>query len=99
MGRKSSGSSQRVARAKKSAKSTHDRKIDFSDIPELSDEQLAVMKPLGRPLLGSGPRKLIAVRIDPTVLEQLRKEARKAGKGYQTLINDILAKYLNKRAA
>lgn len=99
MAKKSLGSSARGARAKKSAKVIPDREIDFSDIPELSDEQLGAMKHLGRPLMGSAPRKLIAVRIDPQVLTQLRQEAKKTGKGYQSLINEILAKHVKKKAA
>lgn len=99
MAKKYSVSSARGLRAKKSAKSIPDHEIDFSDLPELSDEQLAAMKPLGRPLLGSAPRKLIAVRLDPEVLEKLRREAKKHGKGYQSLINEILAKHVKKKAA
>ena len=99
MGKKSSESSRPGTRTRKNAKHIPDREIDYSDIPELSDEQLGAMKRVGRPLLGDGPRKLIAVRIDPLVLEQLRRRAKKAGKGYQTLINEILALYVGKKAA
>src|SRR4051812_32361800 len=99
MAKKSSASSARDQRVKKSAKHTPDRKIDFSDIPELSDEQLASMKKLGRPLLGSAPRKQIAVRIDPVVLARLREEAKRKGTKYQSLINEILAKHVGKKAA
>ena len=96
MARKSFGSSARGSRARKSAKPIPDRKIDFSDIPELSDRQLQSMKRLGRPLLGEAPRKLVAVRIDPEVLDRLRQEAKEKDTGYQTLINDILAKHVKK---
>lgn len=99
MAKKSLGSSVRGVRAKKSAKVIPDREIDFSDIPELSDKQLEAMKPMGRPPLGSAPRKLITVRVDPEVLVQLRQEAKKSGKGYQSLINEILAKHVKKKAA
>ncbi len=99
MARKSFESSARGTRAKRNAKSIPDREIDFSDIPALSDEQLASMKKLGRPLLGNAPRKLIAVRIDPAVLSKLRREAKKKGTGYQSLINEILAKHVLKKAA
>jgi len=54
------------------------------------------MKRLGRPLLGEAPRKLVAVRIDPEVLDRLRQEAKEKDTGYQTLINDILAKHVKK---
>ena len=99
MANKRSGSSAQGRQAKKSVKSTPDRKINFSDIPELSDRQLEAMKPLGRPLLGNAPRKLIAVRVDTEVLEKLRKEAKKKGTGYQSLINEILSKHAKRKAA
>jgi predicted DNA binding CopG/RHH family protein len=34
---------------------------------------------------------LIAIRVDPEVLERLRQEARRRKVGYQTLINEVLA--------
>ena len=68
--------------------------IDFSDIPELADEQLRAMRRVGRPLLGKSARRLIAIRIDPRVLKEVKKEANRRDIGYQTLINDILARYL-----
>lgn len=86
-------------RAKRNAKSIPDHDIDFTDLSEFSDKQLAAMKPLGRPLLGSAPRKLIAVRIDPIVLHKLRREAKKKGAKYQSLINDILAKHFGKKTS
>lgn len=67
--------------------------IDFSDIPELSDEQLRAMRRMGRPPIGKSARRLIAIRIDPRVLEEVKKEAKQRDIGYQTLINDILAKH------
>ena len=99
MAKKSSESSARAKRAKKNAKTTPDHMIDFSDIPEFSDRQLKAMKPLGRPLLGYFARKQISVRIDPQVLKALREEAQETGIGYQSLIHEILAKHVKKRAA
>lgn len=98
MARKSSVSSARGKQAKKSAVSIRDKEIDFSDIPELSGKQLKAMRPLGRPLLGDAPRKMIAVRLDPTVLEELKREAKRSGKPYQSLINEILARHVKKVA-
>jgi uncharacterized protein (DUF4415 family) len=69
-------------------------KIDFSDIPESSPEQLKAMRRVGRPPLGDESRQLIAIRVDPGVLEHLRKEARRRRLGYQTLINEVLAKHI-----
>lgn len=73
--------------------------IDFSDIPESSPDQLAAMRRVGRPPLGHGPRQLIAIRLDPIVLERFRKEARRRHVGYQTLINEVLAQYVGKDVA
>jgi uncharacterized protein (DUF4415 family) len=90
-----------LAQDKQAAKSAErissKRKIDFSDIPELSNTQLNRMRRVGRPPLGHDARQLIAIRIDPNVLKKIRKAALRAGKGYQTLINEILAKYTEKR--
>jgi uncharacterized protein (DUF4415 family) len=98
MGKKSIGSSVRGPRAKGNVKYIPDSEIDFSDIPELTDEQLKGMKRPGRPLLGYSPRMMIAIRIDPNVLKKLKKYADKKGKGYQTLINEILGKFVKKAA-
>lgn len=38
-------------------------------------------------------------RVDATVLEQFRKEARRRGIGYQTLMHEVLAKHAAKGAA
>lgn len=99
MAKRSLGSSVRGKQTKGNARSIQDRKIDYSDIPELSDAQLKNMKRVGRPLLGSAKRKLIAVRVDPVVLNQLKLEAKGVGKGYQTLINEVLSRHVRRRAA
>lgn len=75
------------------------RKIDFSDIPEASTDQLRAMRRVGRPPIGDAPRQLIAIRLDARVLEQFRKAARRRGVGYQTLINEVLAKHVRKDVA
>ena len=67
------------------------KKINFSDIPELSDEQLSRMRRVGRPTVGDEPRKLIAIRLDAKVLGWLRKTAEKKGPPYRSLVNQILA--------
>src|SRR5438105_249187 len=96
--RKRLGSSARGGRVGASAQCTA-RKIDFSDIPDSSPEQLKAMRRVGRPPLGDEPRQLIAIRVDPTVLDQFRKEARRRRVGYQTLINDVLAQHVRKDVA
>ena len=94
--KKSRGSSARGARAGKNEKSMKPKKVDFSDIPELSDEQLSSMRRVGRPTMGDEPRKLIAIRLDAKVLGWLRKTAKKKGLPYQSLVNEILAGEMRK---
>ena len=57
------------------------------------------MRPVGRPPLGDEPRRLIAIRVDPRVLESFRKAARRRRVGYQTLINEVLAEHTRKDVA
>ncbi|HYT66166.1 MAG TPA: BrnA antitoxin family protein [Vicinamibacterales bacterium] len=95
---KRSVSSARGARVAGSARSAT-RKIDFSDIPDSSPAQLKAMRRVGRPPLGYEPRQLIAIRVDPGVLDQFRKEARRRRVGYQTLINEVLAQHVRKDVA
>jgi uncharacterized protein (DUF4415 family) len=97
---KRSASSARGARAERKGRRTAPtRRIDFSDIPEASDEQLRGMRRVGRPPLGGAARQLIAIRVDPDVLEHFRKEARRRKVGYQTLINEVLAEHAGKDVA
>jgi uncharacterized protein (DUF4415 family) len=95
---KRSGSSARGERASASVRRTR-RKIDYSDIAESSPEQLKAMRRVGRPPIGKEPRQLIAIRVDPSVLESFRKEARRRRVGYQTLINEVLAEHTPKDVA
>ena len=60
-----------------------DSHIDYSDIPPLSEEQLASMVRFR----GRQARTQISVRIEKRVLDWLKSK----GKGHLTLINDILA--------
>jgi uncharacterized protein (DUF4415 family) len=78
---KRSGSSARGRRAAANARRTR-REIDFSDIPDSPPQQLAAMRRVGRPPHGDEPRQLIAIRVDPGVLERFRKEARRRRVGY-----------------
>jgi uncharacterized protein (DUF4415 family) len=75
------------------------RWIDFSDVPEASDEQFGTMRRVGRPPLGDAARRLIAIRVDPNVLDRFRKEAKRRKVGYQTLINQVLTEYVEKHIA
>ena len=99
MRKKRFASSARGARARKSVRHMPDRKIDFSDIPEMSDAQLRTMRRVGRPTLGDVARQLIAIRIDPQLLNDLREKAERRHVGYQTLIHEILSEYAHKQPA
>jgi uncharacterized protein (DUF4415 family) len=57
------------------------------------------MRRVGRPPLGDERRRLIAIRVDAGVLDEFRKEARPRRVGYQTLINDVLARHVRKDVA
>jgi uncharacterized protein (DUF4415 family) len=59
-----------------------DSRINFEDIPRLSEDQLAHMV-----RLRNVPRKVaVSVRLDPQVLDWLKSR----GQGHLTRINDIL---------
>ncbi len=89
--KKVSASSARDWQTAKKRGATKKRRIDYSDIPALSDKQLSSMRRVGRPPLGEEPRRLIAIRLDATVLRWLKALAVKRGVPYQSLINDLLA--------
>jgi len=65
---------------------------DLSDCPELTDEQLAQLKPShyrNRNMANYKPiKKTVNVRLDADVIEWLQS----AGRGYQTRMNTILRK-------
>ena len=90
--------SARAKRAAKSAKHMPDSLIDFSDIPESTDQELKRARRVGRPK-NSNAKQLIAIRIAPRLLAQLRRVAAKQSKPYQTLIHELLERAANKRIA
>ncbi len=94
--KKSRGLSVRGGRTAKKGKGIRSKKIDYSDIPALSQRQLAGLRRVGRPPIGDEPRKLIAIRLDPQILQWVRKTADRKGLPYQSLINDILAREMKK---
>jgi uncharacterized protein (DUF4415 family) len=98
MAKTRSGSSARGTRAAKNARRIPDSQIDFSDIPESTDEELRRARRIGRPKTGRPPRQLIAIRIDPFLLKRLRALAAKQKKPYQTFIHELLEQAA-KRAA
>ena len=74
-----------------------DSQIDFSDIPEATNAQLKRMRRVGRPTSGMA-KQLIAIRLSPRLLNQLRKMAAKQGKPYQSLIHELLEKASSRAA-
>jgi uncharacterized protein (DUF4415 family) len=99
MARRFASSAQGARVGRKGQRISPARGIDFSDIPEASDEQLRAMRRVGRPPLGGAARRLIAIRVDPDVLDRFRKEAKRRRIGYQTLINQVLAEHVGKNVA
>ena len=97
MKRKRSGSSVRGQRAGGNVKPIPDSQIDFSDIPESTNAQLKRMRRVGRPASGMA-KQLIAIRLSPRLLSQLRKMAAKQGKPYQSLIHELLEKAASRAA-
>ena len=98
MAKKSSGLSARAVRAARSAKYIPDSEIDFSDIPESTDAELRRARRVGRPVTGNA-KQLIAIRIAPRLLAQLRRLAAKQSKPYQTLIHELLERAASKKVA
>jgi len=74
-----------------------DSRIDFGDIPESSDEELSCARRVGRPTTGRA-KQLIAIRLDPRLLAELRHLAARQRKPYQTLVHELLEAAV-KRAA
>jgi uncharacterized protein (DUF4415 family) len=73
------------------------RKLDLSDIPESTAAELRRARRVGRPATGNA-KQLIAIRIAPKLLRQLRRMAAKQSKPYQTLIHELLEKSAGKVA-
>ncbi|MER3424994.1 MAG: hypothetical protein C4293_18960 [Nitrospiraceae bacterium] len=91
MKKKRSASLARGRRAARSVRHIPDSQIDFSDIPEATEEDLRRMRRVGRPKSGMA-KQLIAIRLSPRLLATLRRMAAKQGKPYQTLIHELLEK-------
>jgi len=97
MATRRSASSARAKPPAKSARPIPDSRIDFSDIPESSDEELRRARRVGRPTTGRA-KQLIAIRMDPRLLAELRQLAARQRKPYQTLVHELLEDAV-KRAA
>ena len=88
----------RGKRAGKNGKLTPNSHIDFSGIPESTDAELRRARRVGRPKTGNA-KQLIAIRIAPRLLAQLRRLAAKQSKPYQTLIHEMLECAATKQVA
>jgi predicted DNA binding CopG/RHH family protein len=75
-----------------------DSELNFDDIPELTDDELKRMRPVGRPK-SEQTKYMISFRIDPKLLKSLRQMAEEQNKPYQTLIHELLTKATKKKAA
>jgi predicted DNA binding CopG/RHH family protein len=91
MATKRFASSVRGRRAERNEKPIPDRAIDFSDLPESTDEELRRARRVGRPR-SSDAKLLIAIRIRSSLLAKIRRAAKEEGKPYKTLIHEILEK-------
>jgi predicted DNA binding CopG/RHH family protein len=78
-------------RRAKSAKPIPDSKLNLSDIPESTAAELRRARRVCRPAAGNA-KQLIAIRIAPILLRQLRRMAAKQSKPYQTLIHELREK-------
>jgi uncharacterized protein (DUF4415 family) len=73
------------------------RELQWTLVRLPAAQQLKAMRRVGRPPLGDESR-CQAIRVDPGVLDQFRKEAHRRRVGYQSLINEVLARHVRKRA-
>ncbi len=73
-----------LARIAKQQAAGDDSRIDYSDIPALTEEQLANAK--------RAPKILVAARLDREVVDWLKK----FGEGYSTRINFILREAMSR---
>ena len=97
MAKKRSASSAREGGRGKNGTRTGDEGIDFSDIPELSAAQLKKARRVGRPR-STSPKQLIAIRLSPKLLYALRMLAKRRGRPYQTLMQELLERAVKEAA-
>jgi len=65
-------------------KAMKDSQIDYSDIPPLDTDFFK------KAVLWPGTKKQITLRLDPDVIDFFKKQ----GRGYQSMINAVLRKYV-----
>lgn len=66
-----------------------DSEIDYSDIPASTDAELKKAKRVGRPK-SDNTKQLIAIRLDPKLINRLKNLAKSQDVPYQTLIHQLL---------
>lgn len=73
-----------------------DEEIDFSDAPELTEEQLAQMRPSSElfPALAQTGKQRITIRLDQDVVRYFKQNAEQQETNYQTLINAALRSFV-----
>jgi len=73
-----------------------DEDIDYSDIPPLTDEQLASMQPWREVLPALAHQKTrVTISLDADVIKWFKKSAQNTGsKSYQALMNAVLRQYI-----
>ena len=73
-----------------------DGDIDFSDAPELTDEQLAQMRPSVElfPALAQAGKQRITIQLDQEIVRYFEQSAEDAKTNYQTLINAALRSFV-----
>jgi len=77
-------------------KTTQD--IDYSDIPPLTESQLAAMKPLREVLPQAVSKVRITIRLDADTVQWFKEQVRQAGGGsYQNLVNRALRDYIEQQ--
>ena len=98
MAKKPFALSARGKRRTKNAGHMPDSRLNLADIPEATDAQLRRARRVGRPVTGKAKR-LIAIRIAPRLLAELRRLAAEHDKPYQTYIHEVLERAARRRVA
>jgi uncharacterized protein (DUF4415 family) len=66
---------------------------EVRDAKKAIEKKLGVVrKDRGRPPKGQNKYKPVSIRLHPRVVQWAKKEAKKRGVGYQTIINEVLLK-------
>lgn len=79
------------------ARKSRDEEIDFSDIPELSDDQIKKIKKVGRPVKGVSKRKRVSVSFDPFWAKPFEAIAEIEGENKNNLINLFVERYVKNK--